>query len=242
MPARSRNLLIPGVIVFTVALAIAYLVLFSAGSGGSDPNAPAPGAQEDFPPGVVSEVVEPFVPSEVDVERREDGDPLALGELDAPVVMVRYTDFQCAFCALWTAQTLPELAPYLDSGQLRLETRDIAVFGPDSHRAALAAYAAGLQGEYYAFSDAIFGGGQVPAPAALTDAALEATAAELGLDLERFNADRAGEQVAAAVERNIEEAGEHGVFSTPSFLIAGQPIVGAQPTEVFLETLEAQLP
>lgn len=240
MPARSRNLFIPGVIVLAVAVALAYIVLFSGGQSGSDGAEPL--AQEDFPPGVVSEVVEPFVPSEVNVERREDGDPLALGPVDAPVVMVRYTDFQCAFCALWTEQTLPELAEYIDAGQLRLETRDIAVFGPDSRRAALAAYAAGLQGEYYEFADALFADGQVPAPSALTDAALEDAASRLGLDLTRFNDDRSSAEVETAVERNITEAQDHGVFSTPSFLIGGEPIVGSQPTEVFLEAVQAHLP
>ena len=37
---------------------------------------------------------------------------------------------------------------YVDKGDLRIEMRDLAVFGEESERAARAAYAAGLQGKY----------------------------------------------------------------------------------------------
>lgn len=32
-----------------------------------------------------------------------------------------------------------------------------------------------------------------------------------------------------------------GAFSTPTFLVGGEPIVGAQPTDVFVETVDAAL-
>nr|WP_257235708.1 DsbA family protein [Rhodococcus pyridinivorans] len=33
------------------------------------------------------------------MSRRIDGDPLAIGAVDAPVVMVAYSDYRCPFCA-----------------------------------------------------------------------------------------------------------------------------------------------
>ncbi len=44
-----------------------------------------------------------------------------------------------------------------------------------------------------------------------------------------------------AVEQTFAEGDELGVFSTPAFLINGRPVVGAQPTETFIEAVEAEL-
>src|SRR5690625_8049304 len=96
-----------------------------------------------------------------------------MGALDAPVTIVMFSDFQCPFCALWTAQTLPGLTPYIEDEELRVEWRDLAVFGEDSRRAAYAGYAAGLQGKYLASTQTLLDGGDSPSARAPSDAALE---------------------------------------------------------------------
>lgn len=241
MTSRSRSFVIPGIIVAAAVVIIAVL-LFS-GSGSKDSPGAAEPAQEATtdPDGVVGEVVEPAPPEEIDAERRDPDDPLAMGEVDAPVTIVMFSDFQCPFCALWTSQTLPELAPYIDDGDLRVEWRDLAVFGEDSRRAAFAGYAAGLQGKYYEFTTALFEGGDSPSPSELSDDALEVLAGDLGLDVEKFNSDRVGDEVREAVEHTFAEGEELGVFSTPAFLINGRPIIGAQPTETFIDAIDAEL-
>ena len=243
MSSRSRNFLIPALIVAAALAIIAYLVI----SGGNDEPAGAGSGEEagqeatTDPSGVVGDVVEPDPPEKIDAERHDPEDPLAMGALDAPVTIVMFSDFQCPFCALWTTQTLPELMPYIDEDEVRVEWRDLAVFGDDSRRAAYAGYAAGLQGKYLEFTQTLFEGGDSPSASALSDDALEELAGDLGLDVDKFNSDRTGEEVEEAVEANFAEGEELGVFSTPAFLVNGRPIIGAQPTETFIEAVEAEL-
>ena len=47
--------------------------------------------------------------------RREPDDPMALGEVDAPVVMLAYSEFQCPFCGKFARDTEPTLVEkYVD--------------------------------------------------------------------------------------------------------------------------------
>lgn len=180
-------------------------------------------------------------PERIDVARRDANDPLAVGEVDAPVALVVYSDFQCRYCAMWTAETLPTMLEYVDEGQMRIEWRDIAIFGEDSYNAALAAYAAGEQGEHLAFSQALLGSGEAPSSSTITDEGLQTLASDLGLDVDAFNQDRTSQEVATQVQNNIAEAQALGASGTPAFLLNGIPISGAQPTENFTEIIDAEL-
>ncbi|PYG01611.1 Protein-disulfide isomerase [Georgenia satyanarayanai] len=231
-PTRRTPWLVPALIVGLAAVLVSVSVVLSGREDAADPAAsPAP----------VADVVTPETAPTVDLTRLEADDPLAAGPVDAPVSLIVYSDYQCPFCASWAADTAPAMLDYAAAGDLRIEFRDIAVFGEDSRTAALAAYAAGLQGRYLDFHDALFPEGVALPPRGLTDEALVATADELGLDVERFTADMRSEEVADAVQRNIDEAATIGAFSTPAFLLAGQPILGAQPTDVFVTAVEQAL-
>ena len=201
---------------------------------------PTAGAAQE-PDGPASEVIGPEDPTVPDLARREAEDPTAVGAVDAPVVLVVYSDYQCPFCGLWSEQTRPALDPYVEAGDLRIEMRDITIFGPDSERAARAALAAGLQGAYDPMHRALFPEGEPRTARELSERGLTELAAELGLDVDRFGADLGSAEVAQAVQTDVDEAAALGVFSTPSFLLGERPIVGAQPTEVFVEAVEAAL-
>ena len=116
------------------------------------------------------------------VERRDPQDPLGIGPADAPVTLVVFSDYQCPYCAKWSTETLPELAPYIAAGDLRLEWRDVNIFGEASERGARATYAAALQGQFPAMHGALFADGLTRSEGELSDERLSALALELGLD------------------------------------------------------------
>ncbi|WP_417221103.1 DsbA family protein [Arthrobacter sp.] len=204
---------------------------------------PSPGDAAQAPAGTSQGPTEPAGEKDpTDVARLEPGDETAVGSVDAPVVMVAYTDFQCPYCAKWTDGTLPQLMDkYVDSGQLRIEWRDLDVFGQTSLVAARAGQAAAMQGGYQAFHARMAKGGSIASASAYGDANLKSTAEDLGLDGDRFLSDMDSRQAKDAVERNINEARSLGVASTPVFLINQSPFVGAQPTENFVQAIDAEL-
>ncbi|MFJ3879167.1 DsbA family protein [Streptomyces sp. NPDC090077] len=165
--------------------------------------------------------------------RREAGDKLAVGRADAPVVLIEYSDFKCGYCAKFARDTEPELVKrYVEDGTLRIEWRNFPIFGAESEAAAKAAWAAGQQDRFAAFHAAAYAEG-AKAKGFGEDRLVE-LAREAGVpDLDRFKADLGGERASAALRRDQEEGYRIGVQSTPSFLVNGQPIAGAQPLAAF---------
>lgn len=55
-----------------------------------------------------------------------DSQQSSLGESEAPVVMVVFTDYQCAYCKKFFEERLPEINDrFVESGQLRVVIRDL---------------------------------------------------------------------------------------------------------------------
>ncbi|MCX4824137.1 DsbA family protein [Streptomyces sp. NBC_01142] len=171
--------------------------------------------------------------------RRDAKDPLAVGRADAPVVMVEYADFKCGYCGKFARDTEPELVKkYVDEGTLRIEWRNFPIFGEESESAARAAWAAGRQGRFWQFHAAAYAEGAKEQ--GFAEDRLEALARDAGVkDLDRFLRDLDSDGARQAVKKDQDEAYGIGATSTPSFLINGRPIAGAQPMETFTEAVEA---
>jgi protein-disulfide isomerase len=109
-----------------------------------------------------------------------------------------------------------------------------------SHRLAKAAHeaarCAGDQGRYWAYHDVLF----ERQPSFERDD-LVGYAIDLNLDRERFERCIDGRRFRAAVEADFAEGRELGVRSTPTFLINGKVIVGAQPIDSFRAAIDDAL-
>src|SRR5699024_3609369 len=107
------------------------------GEDGSTPAAGGPGPESDV---VVTEVADPEQSALGEVGSDEESDPMSDGPADAPVKLVVFSDYQCPYCAAWSQDTLPKMFDYVDSGDLRIEWREVNVFGSASEQAAKGAY------------------------------------------------------------------------------------------------------
>ncbi|MFF8960455.1 thioredoxin domain-containing protein [Streptomyces sp. NPDC014894] len=173
--------------------------------------------------------------------RREAKDPLAVGRADAPVVMVEYADFKCGFCGKFARDTEPELIEkYVERGDLRIEWRNFPIFGEESETAARGAWAAGRQGRFWQFHAAAYADGAKEKGFAADR--VKALAKEAGVpDAGRFARDIDSDEARASVKRDQDEAYGLGATSTPSFLVNGRPIAGAQPMSAFTQAIESAL-
>jgi protein-disulfide isomerase len=172
--------------------------------------------------------------------RREPGDPMALGDADAPVVMIAYSEFQCPFCGKFARDTEPELVKrYVENGTLRIEWRDFPYLGPESRVAALGGRAAAEQDRFWQFHDAMYDDQLPPNSGHLDEDYLVGVAEEAGLDVDRFRGQlHRADDLAKAVDEDFTEGQSIGVNGTPAFLVNGRPIMGAQPLAVFSKAIE----
>ncbi|MHA3683974.1 DsbA family protein [Leucobacter sp. HY1908] len=174
------------------------------------------------------------------LERRIEGDPMAIGDIDAPVVMTEWVDLRCPYCAVFTRDTLPDvIKEYVDAGKVRIEMNDVAFFGEESLRASAAARAAAEQGRYFEFIDAIYQAAPESGHPDLTADELLGHAKTAKVpDLAQFKKDMAREDLRAAVSADTERASQLGVTGVPFFAVGGQGVSGAQPIETFRQFLD----
>ncbi|MFE5245114.1 MULTISPECIES: DsbA family protein [unclassified Streptomyces] len=174
-----------------------------------------------------------------ELARRDADDKLARGRTDAPVVLIEYADFRCSYCGKFARDTEPELIEkYVEDGTLRIEWRNFPIFGKESEAAARASWAAGQQDRFWAFHRAAYA--EDAKEKGFGPARLRVLAQQAGVkDLDRFARDTESAEANAAVGADRDQAYGIGATSTPSFLINGHPVAGAQPTAVFTQAIES---
>lgn len=175
--------------------------------------------------------------------RQIEGDPMAIGAIDAPVVLSEWVDFRCPFCAVVSRDTLPQVVKeYVDAGKVRIEMHDVAFFGEESVRAAAAARAAGEQGKYFEFVKAVYDAAPESGHPELPSDELIEFAKTAGVpDLKKFQADMERQDIIDAVHASTAQAQSLGVSGVPFFAIGNQALSGAQPIEAFRQFIDQQL-
>lgn len=86
-----------------------------------------------------------------------DDDPF-IGNANAPVTMIEFSDYQCPFCLRFWSETLPQIKKdYIDTGKVKFVYRDFPLnIHPMAEPSARAANCAGEQGKYWEYHDKIF--------------------------------------------------------------------------------------
>lgn len=167
----------------------------------------------------------------------------AVGEEDAPVTMVEFTDYQCPFCARYFEDTYGQVMEnYVETGQVRYLTRDLPLsFHQNAEDAALAARCAGDQDAYMAMHDALFENQDGWSNASDPQEQFVSYAQELGLNTGSFTSCYENGTYTEAIQEDLALAREVGATGTPTFFINGTKLVGAQPYTAFEAEIEDAL-
>jgi protein-disulfide isomerase len=172
-----------------------------------------------------------------------------LGNANAPVTLIEYGDYQCPYCGEFFSQAEPEIVQnYVNTGKVRFVFRDFAFLGPESTAAAEAAQCAEDQNKLWPYHDALYSakvaddakGGQED-DGFFSAAELLKLGQQVGLDMTTFTSCVNNNTDANIVAQEKGAAANAGINSTPSFLINGQAVTGAQPYSVFEQAINAAL-
>lgn len=174
------------------------------------------------------------------VQASADNDAV-LGKKDAPVTIIEFSDYQCPFCGRHYTETHGQLIKdYVDTGKVKIVFRDFPLsFHPEAQKAAEAAECVrdvaktNKDEAYFKMHDKLFEN-----QATLSVANEKKWAKELG-----YNIDTCLDsgKFASEVAKDLADGQAAGVQGTPSFVINGQLLVGAQPYTAFKQTIDAAL-
>lgn len=214
--------------ILVAAVLVAGAVIYSAGVSG-----PSGDLSGDEPVIEDSEILD-----------LTDAD-VVLGDLNAPVTVIEYSDFQCPFCGRFFSQTVSKIkSEYIKSGKVRFVYRHFAFLGPESKAAALAVECAKDQGKFWDMHDAVFGNeiNDGREHNGNLNRSLFMTLAEgLGLDTAKYGSCLDDEKYMSKIERDYASAQVIGVRATPTIFVNGEKIEGALPFENFKVLVEKYL-
>lgn len=166
----------------------------------------------------------------------------ALGDPDAPVVIIEYASMTCPHCASFHQNAFPELRrEYIDTGKVYHIFREFPL-----DPLATAAFMLGRcldDNRYFAFISALFARQQTWAGSDNPEEALFQMARQAGFSRESFNECLTNQEILDGVNWVKDRAAERfDVRSTPTFFINGEIVRGALPFSEFQEIIEGQLP
>lgn len=161
-----------------------------------------------------------------------------LGEPDAKVKIVEYSDLECPACGAFHKGSFKEIkANYIDTGLVSFELRDFPLpMHEDAFPAAKAAHCAGDQGQYFEFAQMVYEG-----QPDLSDDALDGYAEELGLDIALFDECRSSTKYNKIINGNVARGRADEVNATPTIFVNDIKLQGAQPFEVFQKIIDQEL-
>ncbi len=183
-----------------------------------------------------------------------DDDPV-LGDKNAPVTIIEFSDYECPFCKRHFDDTFPQLVKnYVDTGKVKIVFRDfpLSFHEPMASKEAIAANCAREQGgdkKYFEYHHEIFkrttsnGNG-------LDDTKIQTIASDLKLNINTFTSCLSNTAQADEVKKDIADGAAAGASGTPTFLIGkssgdgqinGDLVVGAQPFAVFQAVIDPLL-
>lgn len=163
---------------------------------------------------------------------------MALGSADAPVTMIEYSSLGCPHCAAFHRDTLPRIKKeYIDTGKLRLVYQDFPL-GTPALAASMIARCSGPR-KFFGFIEILFRSQAQWSRSKKPLEALTQVSRFAGMTEADVEACLKYQPLLESIRKGAEMAQKnHQINSTPTFLIGGEMISGAQPFETFKKAID----
>jgi protein-disulfide isomerase len=150
--------------------------------------------------------------------------PHALGDMNAPVMLEEFGDFECSPCGL-LHPVLKTIKAEFGSGVV-IVFREFALVTKHKHalEAAQAAEAAGLQGKFWEMHDVLYESQKTWRESTDVRPIFEEYAGKAGLNLDRFKQDRSSETVNRRISLDRQRGDWIGVIGTPTVFLNGREV------------------
>lgn len=171
-----------------------------------------------------------------------------MGDKDAAVTVIEFSDYECPSCGSFARSIFPILKKdYIDTGKVKYIHRDFPLdIHEDAPKAAEAVRCALEQGKYWEMHDMLFANQEN-----LDIESLKGYAEKLGMDMDSFNSCLDSGKYSEAVKENLNnEELARNVSGTPSFILGiptpegilrGPIMKGSPPINVFKQIIESFL-
>jgi protein-disulfide isomerase len=200
--------------------------------GGARPTRPQQPAQAAADPGAVYSV--------------NIADAPVKGPATAKVTIVEAGEFACPFCRM-AQPTLERIAKEYPN-DVRFAFKHFVVHPQVAMTPALATCAAQKQGKFWEMETAIWGSAwemtdrpRMKDQKLLGQENMEALAKNIGLNMDKFKTDMAGQPCKDLIAQQQQQMSQVGVDGTPGFFVNGRPLSGAQPFENFKSVIDEEI-
>jgi protein-disulfide isomerase len=152
-------------------------------------------------------------------------DNATLGKDNAPITIIEFADFECPYSRESypvIKQMAEKYAPVVKIVFKHLPAESIH---PNAAPASLAAYCAGEENKFWDYHDLLF------SEQKLDSTSLNNYATKLGLNQNRFSTCLNSSETITSIEQDLSDAVSIGVRGTPTFIVNGEKIEGAQTLE-----------
>ncbi len=177
----------------------------------------------------------PSTTTPVDVKVDEKNDWI-IGNKNAKVTLVEFSDFQCPFCSQFKPAVDQALKDYKDKVRVVYKHYPLSSIHPMAAKAAEAAECAGDQKKFWEMHDKLFAN-----QSTLSVDNFKVWAKELGLKESTFNTCLDGGKKASKVAADQKYGDTIGVTGTPSSFVNGYPVQGAQSYEFVKSLIDQEL-
>ena len=164
----------------------------------------------------------------VNLKARPQADFNRMGDPNAPIAIMEFSDYKCGHCASFVLETEPQLVEeYIKTGKVYFTYRSMGAWNPESLLAIEASYCAADENKFWEFHDLVF----LNQTATYNNALMAQYAKQLGLDEAAFNSCLTSGKYRERANQDGVDGEKLGVQGTPTFIITYQ-VNGEERTRV----------